>query len=395
MSETYNKPKKFAYIDALRGIAASGIIFHHVPRYYLSKPINAFLTLGAGGVPIFFMLSALTLFISFRNRQVDNEKRPVLNFFIRRFFRIAPLFYVLVLYFLWYDNSILKSPNELEISIDFWTVLANITFVFGLNPYWINSIVHSGWSIGTEMLFYMCVPLLFKTITTLKKSLWFFIVALFIAKIFTYILAHVIAPATSPGPIATKLWSAFYYQSVFNQLPIFALGILIYFLFKSYESIGQDKSFGEGERLALARPILVLFVILLVNSALQTFTTDGLVPKFVTDYAILYIPFIFAMYLTSPKILVNRMTLYLGKISYSLYLTHAALIFAIDKIIPAHIFGYGVLNYAFFVSVIFLLTVIVATITYHLIEKPGQDIGKKLIARLEQEKSIAVHHSAK
>ena len=386
MSEVAIKPKKYAYIDALRGLAASGIIVHHVPRLYLGKPINAFLSMAAGGLPVFFMLSALTLFISFHNRKGDDEKRPVLNFFIRRFFRIAPLFYALVLYFLWYDGFGQRTPNEPDLAVGFGAILANLTFTFGLHPYWISSIVHNGWSIGTEMLFYVCIPLLYRTVTTLRKSLWFFILSLFFGKVITFILAHFIAPRTAPGPLATEFWAAFYYQSFFGQLPIFALGILLFFLIKAYE----DKTLTDGiddqpgSRRTLARPILALFVLFYINSALQTFTTDGLVPKFVTDYALLYMPFIFALYLNPTKVLVNKMTMYLGKISYSLYLTHAVVIFAIEKVIPGHILGQGMLNYLFFLAVAFALTVVLATITYHLIEKPGQELGKKLIDKLER-----------
>ena len=57
------EPKKFVYIDALRGLAAVGVIAHHIPRKYLGEKIGAFLAMGAGGVPLFFMLSALTLYI--------------------------------------------------------------------------------------------------------------------------------------------------------------------------------------------------------------------------------------------------------------------------------------------------------------------------------------------
>lgn len=54
---------------------------------------------GARGVQLFYVLSALTLFLSMGSRAAQ-ERRPTLNFFLRRFFRIAPLFYCAMLYYL-------------------------------------------------------------------------------------------------------------------------------------------------------------------------------------------------------------------------------------------------------------------------------------------------------
>ncbi len=83
------------YIDALRGLAIFGVLLAHV--WNLVKPDNALLDFlglhGARGVQLFYVVSALTLLMSREKRQ-GKEQAPTRNFFIRRFFRIAPLYWV-------------------------------------------------------------------------------------------------------------------------------------------------------------------------------------------------------------------------------------------------------------------------------------------------------------
>jgi peptidoglycan/LPS O-acetylase OafA/YrhL len=104
------------------------------------------------------------------NRRNENEKHPKFNFFIRRFFRIAPLYYIGILYYLWQDgfgSRYWLSDQELVTTAN---ILSNIFFVHGFNPYWMNSVVPGGWSIAVEMLFYCIAPLLFVKIKNVSLS---------------------------------------------------------------------------------------------------------------------------------------------------------------------------------------------------------------------------------
>ena len=85
----------FDFIDALRGLAFLGVLVHHaVARIpHLNSSVVRVAEQGHEGVELFFLVSALTLFFSLDSRR-RSERRPTLNFFIRRFFRIAPLFYI-------------------------------------------------------------------------------------------------------------------------------------------------------------------------------------------------------------------------------------------------------------------------------------------------------------
>ena len=49
---------------------------------------------GQRGVQLFYMISAFTLYLSLDGRRT--EQHPWTNYFLRRFFRIAPLFYLVI-----------------------------------------------------------------------------------------------------------------------------------------------------------------------------------------------------------------------------------------------------------------------------------------------------------
>lgn len=96
-------------------------------------------------VTLFFVLSAFTLYLSAFDRKGESNK--ISNFYLRRLFRIAPLFYfmlvVAVINFVFTYHSY-PSLN---------TILLNITFAYNFSPINFESLVWAGWTIGVEMLF--------------------------------------------------------------------------------------------------------------------------------------------------------------------------------------------------------------------------------------------------
>jgi len=162
--------EKLPYIDALRGLAILSVMMYHcgqdkIDSYY--PAIESIIKKGYYGVQLFFIVSALTLFMSMDKRQTQ-EKHPYLNYFIRRFFRIAPLFYVAIIYYLCVDGFGPRIWLKGLPGISIWSVISTTTFTHGLNPYWINSIVAGGWTISIEVTFYLLLPFLYRKIKILK-----------------------------------------------------------------------------------------------------------------------------------------------------------------------------------------------------------------------------------
>jgi peptidoglycan/LPS O-acetylase OafA/YrhL len=173
--------RKYEYIDLLRGIAILGVIAVHSHQGIVGlNPItSAAFNYGQMGVQLFFVASALTLCLSMSERR---EAYPI-NFYIRRFFRIAPAYYLAIpLYFVWrtimrsYSTGSFEIPQEYSVE----GVLQNLFFVHGFFPNNYNFVVPGGWSISTEMVFYVIFPVFF--IIQARLTLYkLFIVGIFVA----------------------------------------------------------------------------------------------------------------------------------------------------------------------------------------------------------------------
>jgi peptidoglycan/LPS O-acetylase OafA/YrhL len=109
------------------------------------------LTLGWIGVPIFFVVSGFCIHLSYSKSASRNLKL----FFVRRFFRICPPYFVALAFFAFIfpfslvQHDPLKGPQIFS----HFLLLHNVSgqFVFGINP--------SFWSIAVEVQLYLIYPL--------------------------------------------------------------------------------------------------------------------------------------------------------------------------------------------------------------------------------------------
>jgi peptidoglycan/LPS O-acetylase OafA/YrhL len=359
--------KKLDYVDALRGLAILGVIMVHTAQYGHSnvpKIIANIISQGARGVQLFYLASAFTLFLSFKNR-LTKEKAPIRNFFLRRFFRIAPMYYIGICYYLLQDGLGPRYWLGDQTHITVLNIISNFTFLHGFNPYWINSLVPGGWSIGVEMTFYAVLPLLFSRVKNLNQAFKFFIFSVIIRVLLQLFFMKFQLISDD------SLWSNYLFLYFPSQLPVFCLGILLYFIIIENESIRNisGKSilvfsgllllaqFGTGIQLFF--PIHVLFGIgfLILGLGLSTFQFT---------------------------LIVNPIVSYIGKISFSMYLVHFAVLYWLTRLNFIDYLDNGILNYILRFSIVSVLTILVSTILYKTVEVPFQEIGKKIISSLEK-----------
>ena len=83
----------FAFVDALRGYAILLVILVHTSLLVKGLPgwLYSIAANGARGVQLFYIVSAFTLFYSLKYNH-KSETNKVLNFYLRRFFRVLPGF---------------------------------------------------------------------------------------------------------------------------------------------------------------------------------------------------------------------------------------------------------------------------------------------------------------
>jgi len=317
---------------------------------------------GARGVQLFYIASAFTLFLSFKNRKTK-EISPVKNFFIRRFFRIAPIYYIGIFYYLLQDGFGPRYWLGDVTHVSTSNIIANATFIHGFNPYWIESIVPGGWSIGVEMTFYVILPFLFSKIKNINQAFNFFLFSLFFKSLLGYFFIKF------PLIGFSRLWNEYLFFYFPNQLPIFSLGIIMYFIIIEKEAI--NKISGKG--------LLVFSAIILAQLATGI---QFILPSHIL-FGIGFLMLGIALSSFRFKFIVNPIIIYIGKISFSMYIVHFAILHWLANFRFSGFFNNGILNYVTKFSVVTILSIIVASILYRLIEVPFQDLGKKIINRME------------
>ena len=293
----------FRYLDSLRGIAILGVMILHASKLS-HQPSNVIeLTLsGQRGVQLFYVLSAFTLFLSTDNRK-NKEKNPTYNFFIRRFFRIAPLYYLAIV-----GNIIITKLTHLRLTEDKLTtydIISGFLFVNGFNPNSINSVAKGGWSIAVESSFYILFPLLYSNFNSLKKSILLLILSIFVCIPISWKLADFY-------PAFTEYFTVRYFPI---ELPIFCMGIFTYQLWKERENIINYSKVNIKNRQ------IISIILILYSSAIFIFSfpyDNGTL--MLSSSAFIFL--ILGLAIHNWYFLVNPFTQFLGKISYSLYLIH-------------------------------------------------------------------------
>lgn len=359
--------KKYGYIDAVRGIAALSVLVVHCHLFgsnYYPFVVGNMMQAGAMGVQLFYIASAFTLFLSLSGR-ARFEKNPTLNFFIRRFFRIAPLYYLAVAYYLFQDGLGPRYWLGSLPGISKANIVSNFFFVHGVNPYWINSIVPGGWSISVEMMFYAIVPFLFKKIADINQAIRFLLLTIILKIVLDVLLSNWV-----PIP-DVQLWNSFLGFYIFAQLPVFALGFILFFMVKNPESLASVDMKGVYAA-ALA------FVVCLAIG----FNVMPLV------FALVFLILILGFSRYELPLFSNRFTRYVGKISFSVYLVHFALLHWMEKwgmldLIASTGVITSMVNFAIRYAILVALSVLAGSLSFYLLEQPVQSLGKFLIGKLE------------
>ncbi|MES2277680.1 MAG: acyltransferase [Bacteroidota bacterium] len=353
--------RKLDYITVLRGVAILAVLGVHASQLgtgmqYVHPFIIGIFNNGARGVQLFYLLSAFTLFLSFSCRGPD-EKLPVSNYFIRRFFRIAPLYYLAIIYYSWQNGGSTAGG-----------IVSNLLFVHGFNPYWINGVVPGGWSVADEFIFYAMLPLLFYCIKNIQQACTFTLATLVIRLVMLVLLSRF--PLISDK----DLWYNYLIGYLPNQLPIFGLGIVLYFII-------------NGEQKKLSHKFLAIAAAIIVGGlALE----PGLFIPDMLYFTLAFMGLAYALQHYHPTLLFNAGVKYIGKISYTLYLSHWAVLYILHKyplinVINSRNEFTALGNFALNFGVLLGLSVALSSLLYYTIESPMQAVGKRLIAYREKQ----------
>jgi peptidoglycan/LPS O-acetylase OafA/YrhL len=344
---------KLDYVNALRGIAILMVLTVHAGQYVeVVEPVTRW---GARGVQLFFVASAFTMVMSWRRRNDG-----AIPFYVRRIFRIAPLFWLGILFYV----SIAPAT-----AFEVWHIVATATFTHGLFPQTISFVVPGGWSIANEMMFYAIFPLLMLLIGGVRLSL----IALLLAAIgSTYWLRHSLpvlqqfSPATDLTTLAT-----FSFLALPAQMTAFAAGIAAF-------AIGSRWPLSSFHWRATVANI-GLALALAWAAYLALYSVHDLV-----GYGLVFGVVVLCMHYGAGRWIPNRVLNHFGEISFSMYLAHFYLLTVINGLIPHDLTGW--LKFALLWSGTAGACFVFCSFVYRFIEVPSMDFGRRLARAIASRK---------
>jgi peptidoglycan/LPS O-acetylase OafA/YrhL len=230
------------------------------------------------------------------------------------------------------------------------------------------------------MSFYLLLPVLLRRLTSTSSYLAFLLACLAASALASLAFAHLWSDAYPAHQ--QYLVSSFLYYNFFSQLPIFALGMLAY---RVIENRGHLLHWVIGGTVAFL-PFILLPLVQPASPLAHA------VPSHIVMGA-LFAVLALALARFPLRLLVNPLIIQLGKISFSMYLLHFAVIELFTKLGLVDLFPSGNISSALFYMLIVAITALLSYMTYLLVERRGVRLGNRLIARLELESSQHVPHT--
>ena len=360
-----NKAKYLPSIDSLRALAVLAVIIYHIDVNYLPG--------GFLGVDLFFVLSGYLISSLIIKEYKKTGTLNLYNFYMRRARRLLPAVYFMItvcLVFMVLFNGVLLRKSHLDAvfgyiySSNWWYIFHKLNY---FDSFGAQSPFKHLWSLAIEEQFYMFFPLIFLIFNrrkkeegkgpSLNKNFLYIVLGLILISLIIHILLFDInninriyfGTDTRAFSLLVGVVGALLYpidklsnptnskeNLAYSVVSIISISILITIMFYTTE---YNTWLYRGGFLLVA----VLGLIIIISSGKQhTFISKALSFK----------PIVF-----------------IGKISYSLYLWHFPII-----VLTTPVSEIGNPN-LFYVTLRIILTFIAATLSYLVVETPIRKLG--------------------
>ncbi len=332
--------KKIYELESLRGIFAFLIVIFHFPTdnilYNNSFTKNSFFA-----VDFFFVLSGFIISLNYEEK--INNLSTLKNFFRKRFFRLYPLHFTFLIIFVFLElfklflsiNYQINPNNGFNDIMDF---IKNIFLIHGLSG---TSFNEPSWSISVEFFCYII----------------FGFFCLYAKKLFL-------------TPIIFIVFGAFLILIDPNHTSFSQLGRCVYSFFLGYYiyKLSKKNFLINSKYLSL-----IIFILALYFISIEFEYKFLILPLFFSITILLIVKSDKSALLS--KLLNVNFLKFLGKISYSLYLTHYLVAYLLRQILH-FVFDFEFsdnllsLNYYFFPIILFyfFVVIILSNFTFNFIE---------------------------
>lgn len=358
-------------LDGMRGLAALWVLIGHC--MLLTGFLAPVLSKPDLGVDLFILLSGFLMVFQYRlrkDRENWDEPGTWLAFWVRRFFRISPLYYCLLIVALscgaWLhadrvliDTFFGREPQLAGRYLDgsLTNILMHLSYAFGFVPDYAYRTPLPDWSLGLEMQFYAAFPFI---VLLARRVGW-------------------LAAASGVACLGIAVVLVLYALDVDFPMPAF-LPLKLH-LFLAGMMIAADHD-GNRRRLIKQLALAMLFAAIPFGSEpdlLHFLIREALVIGF---FALVHWRSL-AIVDRLSRLLGSKPFYWLGELSFGTYLIHLMVLHPVAAWAIRR-FGMDIAASSRFVIVFLIVAVIsyaLAFVGYTLIERPGQTLGRNILTR--------------
>ncbi len=377
--ENINKKNHIGFLDALRGFLAFWVFYGHLKMASIGREV----LWGSPALAVdgFMILSGFLMAYHWarREKKFSTFWAQTKDFYLRRFFRIAPLYYLLVtIEFLWQEELffvkstvnkiitpawagiVLNFDTPVARTIDFANIFSHYSFAFGLIPKYANSNLIPDWSISLEMQFYLIFPFIVLLITSMGS--------------FSVTFISLLAAITT-----NKFFGLYLDKGILWNFPqpsflLFKINFFLAGMALAYAYLSKDAK----------RRIAWLFLV--VISLYDASTRVQIIAAALT---------FMLMFDFDKNEFFNRLgswkiSKFFGDTSYSLYLLHLLIMYPILYFLFQQDWYFGLSTYVrFFVSLVIISPIVygLSYLLHRTIEIPGILLGKKVAQRVNSNRA--------
>ena len=360
-----NKTRYLPSIDSLRALAVLAVIIYHIDVNYLPG--------GFLGVDLFFVLSGYLISSLIIKEYKKTGTLNLYNFYMRRARRLLPAVYFMItvcLLFMVLFNGVLLRKSHLDAvfgyiySSNWWYIFHKLDY---FDSFGAQSPFKHLWSLAIEEQFYMFFPLIFLIFnrrkkeegqsSSLNKNFIYIVLGLILISLGTHILLFDINNIN-------RIY--FGTDTRAFSLLVGVVGALVYPMDKLSSPTNAKESvlYSVVSLTSISTLIAIMFYVSEYNTWLYR---GGFL--LVAVLGLIIIISSGKQHTFISKALSFRPIVFIGKISYSLYLWHFPII-----VLTTPVSEIGNPN-LFYVTLRIILTVIAATLSYLFVETPIRKLG--------------------
>jgi peptidoglycan/LPS O-acetylase OafA/YrhL len=338
----FQDTKYFPSLDALRALSVFLVMFNHVHGRVPSW------IYGPLGVDVFFVLSGFLISTLLLREKERTGVVSLRGFYIRRFFRIIPVYlFTVLLYF-----AAVHATHDQVKAAQFNAALPwLLSFLQEYRPAASGNVLGHAWTLGIEEKFYIVWPLLLVALYPFRVRPVLCLGAIFIAILF---FPHL-------------------YARSYDGLLIGALLAI---------------ALSTSGRLAIAKALASIPDAVLCVLLAGTYMLSGYSNKFVLLFSAAVAILVASLVLRDGllrRLLEAPVLVFIGKRSYAMYLIHVLVLDALEKILPAFLVGQGTVT----VCVAYGLTLAGASLMYVAVERPCIAFGRRWSKKLAQQRALS------